>query len=88
MTIEIAKNYGMVDKLLMNCEGSEIDIILKTPIEVFKYFKYILVSFHLFVPELNITEKEYRDCLNKLSVTHRGQMRHKTRFWWEFFRNG
>ena len=88
VTNTIVKKYGIIDRLLMNCEGSEIDIIQKTPSKILGYYKYILVSFHLFAELLNISDKDYKDCLDKLSLTHTGELRHKTRFWWEFRRNG
>lgn len=80
--------HGQIDKLLMNCEGAEIDIILKTPSEVFRLCKEIIVSFHKFVEEFKISEKTYNSCLNKLSQTHKGELLHKTRFLWRFTLNG
>lgn len=80
--------HGGIDRLLMNCEGSEIDIIKKTPSDVLGLCRNILVSFHLFVNDFNISDKDYKICLKKLSLTHTGELLHKTRFWWNFNKNG
>lgn len=85
---DIINKYDYIDKLMMNCEGSEIDIIMNTPSEILKLCKKIVVSFHLFVPEFKITKLQYRNCLDKLNLTHTGRLLHKTRYWWEFDING
>jgi hypothetical protein len=89
---EVAKavysEYGTVDKLLMNCEGSEVDIVLKTPSDVFSLIKTVVVSFHLFVPDFKITEDAYRRCIAKLSRTHTGRLLNESRYWWRFEPNG
>ena len=82
----VVNEHGRIDKLMMNCEGSEIDIILKTPSEYLEQCRTIIVSFHRFVDELKIGEKIYQQCLKKLSITHKGLLLHKTRYWWRFNR--
>jgi len=84
----IYSEYSRLNKLLLNCEGSEIDIIQNTSSDILKLCNTIVVSFHMWVNEFNLKEEDYHKCLNKLSKTHKGTLKHKGRHWWEFKRNG
>ena len=64
--LERLNALGHIDKLLINCEGSEISIIDKTPIELFLRCNKIFIQFHSFIPELNITRNDVTRCLTKL----------------------
>lgn len=50
--------------LLMNCEGSEIDIINNTPLEALETFDIINVEFHHHVS----SESDIQSCINKLTI--------------------
>jgi hypothetical protein len=83
------KKYKVIDKVLINCEGEEINIIKNTSIDIFKKCKYILVSFHDFVEDFNITEEDVKICVEKLSLTHNAKHFEKDCNWWEFtIKNG
>ena len=58
--------FGQIDKLLINCEGSEIEIIKNTPMTLFRKCKYIFVQFHPFVKFLDISEDDVKECMTKL----------------------
>ncbi len=63
----VFERYGEIDKLLLNCEGSEIEIIKSTSIEIFCLCKFIFVQFHSFVPDFCIEKEEVKECIDKLS---------------------
>lgn len=63
----VLAEYKKIEELHFNCEGEEIPIILKTPIELFLKCKTIVVDFHWAHPHLNIPKEEGLKCLDKLS---------------------
>jgi len=62
----ILERFNEIDELHINCEGSEIPIIMETDLELFRKCKYIKVQFHNFVPFLNITQEDTAKCATKL----------------------
>jgi FkbM family methyltransferase len=81
--------HSVIDKVLFNCEGEEINIIKNTSIDIFKKCKYILVSFHDFVEDFGITDEDVKICIEKLSLTHNAKHFEKDCNWWEFeLKNG
>ena len=64
----VYRTFGRIDKLLINCEGSEIAIIKGTPIAAFALCKYIFVQFHDFLPFLQISKADVQACVDKLTA--------------------
>ncbi len=62
----ILKRFDKIDELHINCEGSEIPIILGTDLLLFEKCMFIQVQFHDFVPFLSVTEEDVRACIEKL----------------------
>jgi len=62
----ILEQFKHVDFLLINCEGTEIPIVLNTDLSLFKKCSRIDVSFHHFVPYLKITKEQIQQCLDKM----------------------
>ena len=60
------KKFGRIDKLLMNCEGSEIPIIDENPLKLFLRCDKIFIQFHNFLPSLGVTNEDMYRCLAKL----------------------
>ena len=58
--------YADVERLSLNCEGSEISIIMDTPIELLARCRSIGVEFHHFCDYLNISNEEVQQCVDKL----------------------
>ncbi|MFX0138508.1 MAG: hypothetical protein ACFFDN_33000 [Candidatus Hodarchaeota archaeon] len=81
----VLSKFGYVDKLLLNCEGSEIPIINWTPIELFDKCKFIFVQFHPFIKVLNINKSQVLKCIKKLETNFKpdciSTRYFKYRFW-------
>jgi FkbM family methyltransferase len=58
--------YESVEHLSLNCEGSEISIIMDTPIELLARCKNIGVEFHHFCDYLDISDVDVQQCVTKL----------------------
>jgi len=66
VTLESALiDYDHVDLLKLDCEGAEIEIIEKTPIEVLKKIRQISIEFHDFCYQ-TITTADTDRCIRKL----------------------
>jgi len=65
----ILKQFKHIDLLLINCEGSEIPIILNTDLYLFEKCYQIDVSFHHFVSYLKITMHQIKQCLDKMHTS-------------------
>jgi hypothetical protein len=64
---DILSKYSKVKELWLNCEGSEIPIIMNTPLELLGKCEYIMCEFHRFSSFLNISEGDVLKCIEKLS---------------------
>lgn len=82
----IYERFGRIDKLLINCEGAEIEIIENTPMENFRLCKYIFVQFHPFMPELGIKDGEVKKCVHKLYSYYKVHRYEKTYYKYGFHR--
>ena len=69
----VLSEYPEVQHLTMNCEGSEVSIILDTPIELLARCRGVGVEFHRFCEYLSVTNEDVRRCIDKLS----GRFRHR-----------
>lgn len=63
---DVLERLGEVDVLDLNCEGSEIAIIMCTSLDNLARCKKIVVEFHKFRPSLNITDEMVQSCVAKL----------------------
>lgn len=63
---EIIAKYGEFDFVYINCEGSEIAILLTTPVETLLQCAVIFVQFHKFIGLVSNTD--IRNCINKLEA--------------------
>ncbi|MHA2120009.1 MAG: hypothetical protein ACW990_02265 [Promethearchaeota archaeon] len=81
----VLDKFGYIDKLLINCEGSEIPIINWTPIELFDKCKFMFVQFHPFLKALRIDSKQVLKCIQKLESCFKvdciSKRYSKYRFW-------
>jgi FkbM family methyltransferase len=55
-----------VHRMSLNCEGSEISILMETPIELLARCKNIDVEFHQCCTHLNITDEDVQKCVSKM----------------------
>jgi len=62
----VLKLFDDIEKLVMNCEGAEISIIMDTPLDLLSRCKRIEVEFHRFCSYLNVTEDDIQHCIGKL----------------------
>jgi len=62
----ILKQFEEVDVLHINCEGSEVPILISTSLDNLKRCKAIFVEFHRFCRKLHITNKMITACLRRL----------------------
>ena len=63
---DILLKYNGVRTLNLNCEGSEMSILMDTPIELLMRCKHIDVEFHQNCPYLNISKEDVMACVKKL----------------------
>ena len=70
----VLKKYGKIDRLLLNCEGAEIDIISNVELSFLEKCENIFVQFHDFIPELGIKPKQKLRCIKKLEHFHEAQV--------------
>lgn len=63
---DVLSPYPVVHRMSMNCEGSEISIIMETPIELLARCKSIDVEFHKFCDYLSITNEDVQRCVSKM----------------------
>ena len=69
--------FGRVDRVVMNCEGAEVPIIVHaTTLLLCRYF---FVQFHTFADTLSVGADEVESCLKKLSQTHDMRLAGKAR---------
>jgi hypothetical protein len=83
---KVYKKYHRIDKLLINCEGSEIEIINETPLHLFSHCKFLFVQFHDFLPVLNIQKQDIQKCLKKLETVFRKQITNAKYSKYNFYR--
>ena len=63
---DVLLTYPEIERMTINCEGSEISIIMDTPIELLARCKDIGVEFHRFCKYLNISVEDVKKCVKKL----------------------
>jgi len=63
--------HDKLSKLLLNCEGSEYEILDGTPSDVLAKCRMIFVQFHHWLPGNDFTEDDTERCIDKLKRTHR-----------------
>jgi FkbM family methyltransferase len=63
---DVIAKHGEFDYVYINCEGSEIPIILNTPLEVLLQCAVLFVQFHKFLGL--VSESEIEQCINKLKT--------------------
>lgn len=63
----ILEGYVEIEELHLICEGEEIPIIQKTPIDLFRRCKTIISTFPWKYPHLHQTEEMAKECIRKLS---------------------
>jgi FkbM family methyltransferase len=61
---DIIAKYGQFDYVYINCEGSEIPIILTTPMETLLKCSVLFVQFHRFIGL--VSDSDIEQCLKKL----------------------
>lgn len=66
----IHRKYGRIDRLLINCEGSEYDIIKDTSIKEFGLCKYISIQFHHWMENVPHNYADTKSCISKFVRTY------------------
>lgn len=82
----IHDTYGRIDRLLINCEGSELQIIDETPASCFGLCNYMFVQFHHWIDFINISQDDTDRCVAKLSKVFEVQLLHRKWAKYEFRR--
>lgn len=67
----ILERYKKIEELHLLCEGEEIPIILRTPIDLLLRCKMIVASFPWNYPHLHLTEAMEKRCIDRLSMYFR-----------------
>lgn len=80
--------FKKIDKLLLNCEGSEVSIIMNTPLKLLSRCKFVFVQFHDFIDDLNTTEKQRIECIERLETNFDVYVSKKKYARYEFTRRG
>jgi FkbM family methyltransferase len=82
----VLRRFNRVRELWLNCEGSEIPILMGTPVELLTRCQYISVEFHRFSSFLNITNGDVIACVHKLSEKFDAKCVEDYHPYYEFFR--
>ena len=82
----ILKDVPEVSVLNLNCEGSEIEIIMGTSLANLKKCKCIAIEFHKHSQKLNMTDKMIADCIDKLASLFEVVDKRTYHPYFEFFR--
>ena len=45
---DVYKRFGRINRLLINCEGAEIDIVKRTSMDTFRLCNFMFIQFHSF----------------------------------------
>lgn len=61
------KRCGQIDRLMINCEGSEYAIIENTPLEYFSFCEFIFVQFHHWLTGVRRTQEDTDRCIQHLA---------------------
>ena len=83
---DILSKYNGVRTLYLNCEGSEIPILMDTPIELLMRCKHINVEFHQNCPYLNISKEDVMACVKKLEEKFQANLVSKENPYYTFVR--
>ena len=82
----VLKPVKSVHGLYLNCEGSEIPIIMGTSLDNFVKCRRIYVEFHKFVKRLRITDEIIEACVQKLGQQFTIKDKHTYHPYYEFLR--
>jgi len=73
----ILERFDRIDELHINCEGSEIPIVMETDLSLFEKCDFIFIQFHTFIPFLSITQEDMLKCIEKLKSKFTAKKIHK-----------
>lgn len=82
----VLRRFERVRELWLNCEGSEIPILMNTPVELLARCSYISVEFHRFSSFLSITNGDVIACVQRLTAVFEPQCIEDYHPYYEFFR--
>lgn len=77
----ILDRFEHIDELHINCEGSEIPMIMENDPTLFERCDFIQVQFHEFVPFLDITKADVMECVEKLKSSFTAERMRKKPNW-------
>ena len=75
--------FGVIHRVVLNCEGSEIPIIQATDPSVFLLCQYLFIQFHTFNELLSVDRDTVLKCIKKLDITHNMKLVTKSRMEYE-----
>jgi len=76
---KILEKWKPINEIYFDCEGSEISLIMETPVELFLQAEYIEIEFHTFLEHLNQTKEQVSACLEKFDFHYRVEV--KNDYW-------
>lgn len=83
---DVLNRFSEVKELWLNCEGSEIPILMNTPLELLKRCEYISCEFHRFSSFLKITNGQIKTCIERLKEIFEPVLGEDYHPYYEFFR--